>query len=349
MTVQHQPNCPTAAVTTEQVQQIVTDAIAAEREALEVRLVEQEHRGTRIVLNWYDALKGERKDLKRSAWLAMLWHFLVPKPTTVAIAAGGLVTLLITAFGVAMAYRANVLLERQNARIDVQNLLSEAQRRATYLSSELASLVPLIQAERDKAKLQDGQIFTLSVGLQGRVSSVAASLRPYKVIEIRDGTPTTAAPASTNSLVQSLVAMIGFDSGDKDYYSMYEQLLSPERSQLLILLLSMNVNLKEIENLDLSYAIIRKAVISGNDMTEVNLNNSFFESFRFEAVKLSITRMSRTQFNRTVFKNIEFDNVAIFDSKFSIAKFEIVKFNMITLEDMKKSVQITNLYVNSKA
>lgn len=110
-------------LTLDQVQKLVSEAISAEREAIDARFVEQEHRGARVLVNWYDGIRSGKPTLKRSAWLALLWNFLLPRPTTVALAAGGLATLAVTALGVAMAYRANLLLERQNVRLDVQNFL----------------------------------------------------------------------------------------------------------------------------------------------------------------------------------------------------------------------------------
>lgn len=303
MTVQEPPQDPAALVTAEQVQEIVSNAIAAEREALEVRLVEQEHRGTRIVLNWYEALKGERKDLKRSAWLAMLWHFLIPRPTTIALAAGGVATLLITAFGVAMAYRANILLERQNARIDVQNLLSEAQRRATQLSSELSILLPLIHEEISLARAgrpagSANAPFELPSPLAARIAALSAALRPYRIVDIlpnrRDRT--SDAPEGVAARVfGSLNSILKLDDIEPSMYGVSEEPYSPERGQLFLLMLALNVDLTKL-SVDFSHSLIRGARLNGLKPDFVNLSNSRFQDTQITSGDFGAAIMDRAEF-----------------------------------------------------
>lgn len=307
-------------LTLDQVQKLVSEAISAEREAIDARFVEQEHRGARVLVNWYDGIRSGKPTLKRSAWLALLWNFLLPRPTTVALAAGGLATLAVTALGVAMAYRANLLLERQNVRLDVQNLLAEAQRRTTFLASELAIITPLIVNEKAASEAANSPVpFVLSPALASRVAALAAGLKPYRVVEIPQFTVpkqvTAGGQKPSSGVAQHLRDFFEIDPDDGLFF-IPDTAQSPERGQLLLNLLSHNVDLTKIPNLDLNHAFLSGVTIENADLTGAALNFAAFHGVRIVKTKLRGTGLNYASFLGTKFIDSEIDAPTLAGTKF---------------------------------
>ena len=133
----------------EDVRQLVIEVLKQERENLQAKLVEQEHRLVQVVWNLYEFRKHPDAEMRRAAWRALIWKLFAPRATTVAIVTGGLFTLALTGLGLIIALRANALLDRQVMRMDAQNLLTEAQRRTTFLTAELTSIPPRLTRKRN--------------------------------------------------------------------------------------------------------------------------------------------------------------------------------------------------------
>ncbi len=332
-------------LTSTEVHAIVSTALAEERAGWDVRFVEQEHRTIRVVQNWYDAIKGDRRDLKRSAWLALLWHFLVPRPGTVAIVAGGLATLIVTMLGVAMAYRANLLLERQNTRIDVQNLLTEAQRRSNSLNAELAIIIPLIERERESAPVKENVI--LSAGLQSRITNLSISLQPYKTVSIVNRKEASANDNQPyhHRKIREIFDFIGF-SEERSIYEISDELYSPERAQLLSILIINKVNVSKISGIILKNSLIRGFNINNVDLSNINLENSRIDGSFFSYVNLVGTNLSNSLITNSSFSRTNFDDLLIFNTKFDYVTMSyIVPSEIDYWRPTSQSCSLTNVAV----
>lgn len=314
------------------VRAIVAEAMSQERQSVEARFVEQEHRSARILLNWYDGIRSERADLKRSAWLALLWNFLIPKPSTVAVVTGGILTLLITAFGVAMAYRANILVDRQTTRLDVQNLLVEAQRRTAQLNAELALLAPLIEAERSKRPDASNQKFELPPVLSSRVVALSTALRPYRLVEMRRSTH-AAGPIEQLQLpwLLSYAKYIGIIDADRTVFEISDRFLSPERGSLLLYLTSNSIDVASLSGLDLRYALLDGLNLTGVDFSRINLANSAIDGGIFINVNFDHADLSGVQIKGATFKSPQFEGTDIRNSNVENSEFH----NLQTLQPIR--------------
>ncbi|MEM9302546.1 MAG: pentapeptide repeat-containing protein [Pseudomonadota bacterium] len=121
---------------------------------------------------------------------AVLWC-LVPGPATVGVTAVGLLGLLI-------ALQANRVMTLQTDRMEEQNILAEAQRRAS-LVFESTSLFEQIQREKDELLLipddgrscelkntpcWNGDRFRPSRATMGRLAALTQALRPYRYLDV---------------------------------------------------------------------------------------------------------------------------------------------------------------------
>ncbi|MGX5736710.1 pentapeptide repeat-containing protein [Bosea thiooxidans] len=325
---------PALPITAGDVRTLVADAMEAERKLVEARLVEQEHRGIKIISNWFDAIRQENPNIRRSAWLALLWHFLVPRPSTFVIVSGGVITLLVTIFGVAMAYRANILLERQNYRIDVQNILSDAQRRYASFAAETAALIPLLETERAKFLASGattpspytetrGQIVLPDI-LNLRIETLSRSLRPYRIVDTSDRIITSddvEYKYINGHYLEFFIDFLRLNNSDRKIHVLSDRLFSPERGNLLVLLTSVGAYIPTQSSFNFSGALIQGASIRNNSFDGINLRGAKFQDatlkyidfgLRQDNIEFTDTLIDSSKINTIFLSNATFNNVKIF-------------------------------------
>jgi hypothetical protein len=131
--------------------------------------------------------------------------------------------------GIFLAWTANKLLSSQNELIQTQNELAEATRRATLvfeltsIMEEISRTAATIDSDKTTETSNPGTLRHLNPLVSARIVTLSRSLRPYRSLD-------------ENGVIR-------------------EKSLSPERAQLLLSLISAEVNLIEIiKNCDFSYA-----------------------------------------------------------------------------------------------
>jgi hypothetical protein len=278
----------------ERIRSIVTEVLNAERLKTETMLIEQEHRLVRVFLNLYEHWRSQNSELKRAAWLAALWRILSPRAGTVAIISGGLFGALLTTLGLIVALRANTLLERQNARMDIQNTLTESQRRSAYLASELASILLKIDAERADAKLPpDADNFVPSKSTIGRIVSLTLALRPYRPVEVLSLTAETARLQKADQYtwvrrLEYLADRIFPIAPETSLYKFSDRLISPERGQLLLSLIPQRLNFGTLMSAgaNFDYADLSESVIRDANLSKIRLARSDLTGAALDSVIL---------------------------------------------------------------
>jgi uncharacterized protein YjbI with pentapeptide repeats len=232
---------------------------------LESSLMQQEHRLLPILHNFFvRRIEFEQDDPRRAAAAhALLWRISVALAPAAAVGSAGITAIL----GVCLAWRANsliseqnvtmakqvvqvehqnALLEEQTALLKTQNSLTEANRRSS-LGFELSAILQEIgekATELDGGPTIDSRL-TLSRTLQGRIVALSRVLKPYRYLD---------------------------DSG-----KLIPNPLSPERGQLLLALVSANVELdKFASELDMSLADLRGATLNLADLRQLNLRRADF-------------------------------------------------------------------------
>lgn len=270
---------------------------------LEARLIEQEHRSVRV---WWNAIHAflyrDRSDPRHAAAIkALTWHVLSRAPVAAAVGGLAVSTLLIGLLGVLVAVGANRLLQIQNAKIDVQNHLAEAQRRSS-LMFELTSI--LDQLAELKAS-GDGFVAPDPV-LEGRIRALSASLRPYQYLAVRGVTDPVADPPdpSTPTTGGVLARLWGFVWPDDSGPVLMNRALSPERGQLLVTLVSARVRV-DYSTIDLSGAdapraqlvdsSIEGAILVGSNLRGADLTNAKLNMVNLEAADLREADLSGVQ------------------------------------------------------
>lgn len=293
---------------------------------LETKLIEQDHRLV-PVLHYYFTKRRllPMDDPRRDASLrAVLWRLLSPQ--TVATVGIGVASL----FGLVLAYQANHLLSQQNSKIDVQNQLAEASRRASLIV-ELTSINERIDSYR-KENTDD---VTLPKSLIGRIVALSKSLRPYQYISYQTddlssfGSPFQGSHQSDNSNNVNLV----------------ERALSPERGQLLLTLANANINnfndlidggvdfrysdlrgvtlrSAKLIKADLQFADFRganlfKMQFSGSDLEQARFDGASLLGVNFGTENSDTTRLSKSSFRGARLNSANFVGAALSDADFS--------------------------------
>lgn len=186
-----------------QVSELIKQHIAAEAERTEALLIAQEHRLVPALVNVAEVLFGRHR--KRRAELlpkslgALFWC-LIPSGGTAAVGLVALLSLLV-------AWQQTQLLSAQNRKIEVQNMLAEAQRRAglmfetsaifQVLDEERRSVTPISAStqcgasliERCWATREQQVLFVPSRATTGRIAALTQALRPYRYLTVEDQAP----------------------------------------------------------------------------------------------------------------------------------------------------------------
>jgi hypothetical protein len=320
------------------IRKLVAEALAEERRDLDARLIEQEHRTTHIAMNLFNHARSNDEQLRQAAWRAALWRMFVPRSAAVAAVSAGLFTIALSGIGLLIGIRANTLLERQNERMDVQNMLTEAQRRSAFLASELSSISAQIDTDRRDSgiKLSDGALLKPSAATIGRIVSLTLALRPYRPVVIAADT----APVEDNILQKengfsAYIARISEGlfpvSADTRLYRISRELISPERGQLLLALLPQKLDFNALtsagatfDNADLSDSVVVDADLSGAKLDAADFKNAKLRNVKFVGAQLSgadftdanvsysyfnNATLNGTVFHRTTLHNIDFSEI----------------------------------------
>lgn len=320
---------------------VVPEQISHRLNELEAKLIEQDHRWVNVLIALYTAFtQYDKGDPRRiSALKAVLWR--VFSPATAATAGIGIISIL----GVMIGMHANYLLTLQNQRIDQQTLLLEAQRRAG-LVSEFTAVIEQIEKERAQfenkrvanrerdTSFKPGAVFQLSAPTVGRIVALSRSYRPYLYLEIAGEADEvlTADLKSDPDVVEDVpVWLLAINHAlglnlqpEGERPKMTKIALSPERGQLLIALVSGNVDLAQISNqfADFSRSDLRKAILSSADLSQFNLTRSSFIASDLLSANLSGAFLAGAQFSRACLSSVNFDGALIQGAMFDDAKLD---------------------------
>lgn len=208
----------------------------------------------------------------------------------------GVATLMTAYMQVERLDRQNALLTLQNEKLDTQNQLAEAGRRAG-LAFELTSILDVIDQERRSAASSgatvantSGSKFTPSSGVVGRIVALSRSLRPYRYLDW--GTQVSAREGEEPRL---------------------SRIVSPERAQLLFTLLSSNINLEPliISGADFSSADLNDANLFGVDLSGERTGIQLARSDFLDAA-LTQADLSRAQLHGANFMNADMVRTVLF-------------------------------------
>lgn len=176
-------------------------------------MIGQEHRLVPAVKTLLEVVfrrsGADRAELLPSAATAVMWC-LVPSAGTASVGAIALLSLFLT-------WQQARLLALQNDKIEVQNMLAEAQRRAS-LVFEISAIFERIDAEKELAlksqlmecrsasqracfrqsKVANREIFVPSAATLGRIAALTQALRPYRYLTV-EGAAAAMCPQATSS------------------------------------------------------------------------------------------------------------------------------------------------------
>jgi Pentapeptide repeats (8 copies) len=190
-------------LTASDVDALIERRVSAEGVRTEALLVAQEHRMVPALVNVAEILFGRHRarriELLPRALGALFWC-LVPSGGTTAV---GIVALL----SLVVAWQQTQLLSAQNKKIEVQNMLAEAQRRAGLMFETSAIFQVLDEERRDASpkgqRLECGpslvercwatreaeKLFVPSRATTGRIAALTQALRPYRYLTVENQAP----------------------------------------------------------------------------------------------------------------------------------------------------------------
>lgn len=270
---------------------------------LEARLLEQDHRWIGVVVGMYQAFtRFPKTDPRRSAALkALVWK--LTSPATVATIS----VLLLSVVGVAVAMHANYLLARQNQRIDQQTLLLEAQRRSASFATEFSEVSRSLEQEiavyPANKTTEQAEKFKISATLAARISYLSRTSRPYYALELETSPVSPISSRSaTLTTIQRLLALVGAKDLwlDESPLTLTPRPLSPERAQILLLLLNVNASTKGFPNLGLTFesADLRNSPLRGKSLQHLNFAASSFVGANLKRVNFAGSNLSQTDLTK---------------------------------------------------
>lgn len=251
----------------------------------------------------------------------------------------GLFTLIISGIPVCLLIQQNSLLRSQNTKIDQQtylfksqnkfieqqSFLSEASRRSAQmiiLGDILSDLNKELENENNKEKI-------LSNTLVGRIISISSVMKPYRYLENGELT---------------------------------EKPLSPERGQLLISLISSNIDTaffreRILKKCDFSFSDLQYATIQNAYLSEAKLSNSNFKGAKIFNSNFKFAELSGSDFQGCVVLNNNFKQSFLGSSKihnsiFANSNYENAAMNGTNISDTDfggsnmKGVSFNNAILN---
>lgn len=270
------------------VREMIGAALLAERTERERQLWEQEHRLLPALRNLFDAWLVRRSDggAARSASLISLAGIVLRSTRTVTFL--GAPVLIATI----IAVQANRLLFDQNARLDAQTYVMEAQARV-QITTEMASLLASVAAKREKRMEAVGSEevrFTLDQADAARIVGLMRILRPYRRID--DDLPDPEAPEDKRGFGGGLDAAFFWLDGmifgrpvvrqrAPDQPEIQWRPRSPERGYVLQTLHALGVDLRGLINMgmtleyaDLVGSRLRDANLAGANLVRADLSGA---------------------------------------------------------------------------
>lgn len=291
---------------------------------IEAKLYEQEHRPVRLVWNFFNRNKWyNKKDPRNNAISrALIWRLFF-SPTTIAIASGGIISVITVIF---LARQTNEiktqtnLIEKQNLIIDNQNQMISQQTSLQEASRRSSQLILLDGIFKDMNLDLNSNKNKISDGLTARIISFSQTAQPYKIFDY-----------------------------DKNGIS---DLVSPERSQLLYTLVSSNLgkeyldflykkanfeycdlsgywyNKKRLKNINLRYSIfsdtkMQNADLEGADLrnTSIKLSGFYNVNFKYadlrdaiiDSTRIKGANFSKSDLRKTIFKNLDISEIDSID------------------------------------
>lgn len=171
----------------------------------------------------------------------------------------------------------NSLLLNQNETLNIQNQLVDADRRSALVfmfNNILDAIDDELKQDYDNNDTRD-----LSPQLIGRIIAISQQLGPYKFLE-------------SDTLVSSP--------------------LSPERGQLLVILLKSNLDSSTLNEImsesDFSFSSVKGITLKDVEIRNTKLDDSRFENVKFENVKISSSSLYRSSFKKVHLSGVVFDN-----------------------------------------
>lgn len=254
-------------------------------EKLENALKEQEHRITKIVPNivkyGFDDTNVKRRN---AVWKALIGYLLRRHTVTVIIAViSGIIAIvsLVVAINSNRLFKfQNKLIQNQNKRITQQTYLQEAERRSSFvylMNSIFEGIQVELREDYNKNNIRD-----LSPELIGGISALSRVLIPYRMLD-----------------------------GDS-----LSQLTSPERGQLLLMILESNLDTTTL-----------KKIYRGSDFSYSNLRNLEFEHYYMKKIKLNQADLSNS-----VLFDIDFDSAQLVSANFNDTNISSTSFRDCFLE-----------------
>jgi len=283
---------------------------------IELGMFEQEHRLIPILRNVYYTFNiyKNQKDIKSAIYKSFIYRIF--SPSTVITGGIGVITLI----GLLIAIRANYLFEEQNRKLDTQNYLMEAERRAS-LMFELTSILEQIQKEIDKPNnvalnRKDNKV-TISDYTKGRIVALSRSLRPYRFLTLPRDSSSLLSLGNENDIYQaseekssfSYVFLKGLGAlPSVDGPRLIEKDMSPERGQLLLSLHKSNINLGDVIS---GFPDFSRSVYDGSELAFTDVSNIYFTG----------SSARKTDFTNTNFSNANLGDVDFTNSELSGANF----------------------------
>jgi len=260
---------------------------------LESKIIEQEHRPTHLVLNYFRRKNKwpEDSDIRqKAATKAIIWRLFF-SPTTLAVASGGLMAFITIVFLI----KQNSLLEIQNSRIQEQVYLEEASRR-NNLVLLMDNVLDKVNEELNKA---DNTKKSLSRPLAARILALGQGFQPYKFYDYE-----------ADSLTKPL---------------------SPERGQLLIALMASGIDSSTINIIkyhsNFNNIYLKYSSLSDQDLSDIRMFESHFNSVDFSDSKLESAFMPDcfifdSNFTYSNLQNVDFTGSKIRESNFCYANLQ---------------------------
>ncbi|MEM6721011.1 MAG: pentapeptide repeat-containing protein [Bacteroidota bacterium] len=255
---------------------------------IEAKLLEQEHRPPRLILNYINREKNypnEDDPRRKAVQHAIIWRFFF-SPAVLALGGSTLLGAF-TAF--VLWYQTDIfndqtiifkeqtniiqeqksLLEEQNRKIEIQARLEDANRRnnLVFLMDNVLNRVA------DELKTTVDNDSSLSKPLLARIQALGLGLQPYKFI---------------NYTLKN--------SSEKDSLGL-TQLLSPERGQLLLSIVNSGIGKRTIES------IYKNTPFSNADLAFARLNKVFLARISLDNANLSSVKLREANLFRANLKN----------------------------------------------
>lgn len=275
---------------------------------VEVDLLNQEHRITRVIFNIYKHGLDNSDERKRNAvWLALISYFLRQRTITIIISAvsglGFLVTTYILLNQNRLMEQQNELIAKQNKRLDQQTYLQEAERRSS-LVFQLGNILDAIDREV-KSDVGTNEIRDISSELIGRIISLSGLLRPYRYLE-------------NDSLIQ--------------------EALSPERGQLLVSLLNSEIDINTLRKIytsaNFSYADMKNSRLTHFDLNQARLMSSDFRGAYVLSTSFSNGKLMNCKFDRASLTQTNFDGATLSNSSLIECDLSYSSFAKADLENV---------------